>query len=278
MFRFHEKHGQNITFSEDMMVASRTQSFANALVFSHRPMEENEVFLVEISGHEKGWAGHLRCGITLHNPGEIVIPQYLLPDLYQLGKSCVFSIKPSKKDPFNDLETNEKRDGNRSHCKYFNSIKKCDTTHNVNPELACQNLDVYPCELGSRIGFFISQQREMFMIINGEQYGPCAGKIPSTSDVYAALDLYGMTSQIRIISCSVPRLATICKSALRSHYDYETIFQENMPKILKNKLLRLYGKNNELDSIDEKGCSSKKARFDADSVFLEHDDFDKIAA
>ena len=201
MFQFHRDHGQNIKISDDGLVATRTQSFANALVFSQRPLEENEVFLIEIIGHEKGWAGHIRCGITLHNPAKIEIPQYLLPDLYQLGKSCVFSIKSSKTDPFNDKEIADRTDDNGSHYRFFASIKKCPSTHNVSSELIASDLEVNPCDIGSRIGFFISPKRELFFVINGDQFGPCAGKISPNSDIYAAMDLYGMTSQIRIINC-----------------------------------------------------------------------------
>jgi len=201
MFQFHQDHGQNIKISNNGLVATRTQSFANALVFSQRPLEENELFLIEIVGHEKGWAGNLRCGITLHNPALIEIPQYLLPDLYQLGKSCVFSIKSSKTDPFNDKELADRDDDNGFHYRFFNSISRCPKTHNVSEELITKDFDVNPCDIGSRIGFFISPERELYFVINGNQYGPCADKIPSSSDVYAAMDLYGMTSQIRIINC-----------------------------------------------------------------------------
>ena len=205
MFRFHCDHGQNINLSENNMVATRTQSFANAIVFSQRPMEEDEIFMIEIIGNEQGWAGNIRCGITLHNPADIVIPQYLLPDLYRLGKSCVFSIKPSIEDPFREQELTEKnhRD-NLPHCRYFECIKKCSTSHTVHQDLLKNDnyINVKPCDKGSRIGFFISSKRQLFFIINGVQYGPCAGNIPSNSDVYAALDLYGTTSEIRIINCS----------------------------------------------------------------------------
>ena len=205
MFSFHCDHGQNINLSTNNRVATRTQSFANAIVFSQRPMEEEEVFMFEITDNEQGWAGHLRCGITLHNPAHIVVPQYLLPDLYQLGKSCVFSIKPSPEDPFREQELTERNHReNLPHCRYFDVIKQCSSTHSIHKDLLTNSdfFNVKPCEKGSRIGFFISLKRQLFFIINGVQYGPCADNIPANEDVYAALDLYGTTSQIRIINCS----------------------------------------------------------------------------
>ncbi|XP_066930952.1 neuralized-like protein 2 [Clytia hemisphaerica] len=263
MIRFHKEHGQNIRLSEDCTVASRTQSFANALVFSQRPLEESEVFMVEITEHERGWAGNLRCGITLHNPADIVIPQYLLPDLYQLGRSCVFSIKPCMLDPFSDMELSEKNEEDDFHCKYFDSITNCKTTHNVHPELLVNEdyIGVKPCDRGSRIGFFISPGRELFFIINGIQYGPCAGQIPINGPVYAALDLYGMTSQIKVINCHVARLKTLSMDSLSSNHSRKTISEQNLPKLLKKELLLMYGLvEDEEDKLSLSYSSSKRPR------------------
>lgn len=208
MFHFHQCCGRNIRLSEGNLVATRTQSFANALVFSQRPLQENEVFLIEIMSHQEGWAGHLRCGITLHNPAQIKIPQYLLPDMYQLGKSYVFPIKPSASDPFNDDELAERQACDR---KYFDCIKMCDMSHEkyVNTEILSNHMleldinceDLNPCAVGSRIGMFISAKRELFFLINGKQFGPCAGSIPKHCNVFAALDLYGVTSKVKIVNC-----------------------------------------------------------------------------
>merc|ERR1719427_1809634 len=100
--RFHAAHGRNITLSDNNRVATRKESFANALVFTERPLEANEVFLFEILEQQEGWAGNIRCGITFHNPAHINIPQYLLPDLMKLGQSFIYAIKPCPADPFND--------------------------------------------------------------------------------------------------------------------------------------------------------------------------------
>eukprot|EP00111_Clytia_hemisphaerica_P021134 TCONS_00062256-protein len=207
--------------------------------------------------------GALKIGITLHNPADIVIPQYLLPDLYQLGRSCVFSIKPCMLDPFSDMELSEKNEEDDFHCKYFDSITNCKTTHNVHPELLVNEdyIGVKPCDRGSRIGFFISPGRELFFIINGIQYGPCAGQIPINGPVYAALDLYGMTSQIKVINCHVARLKTLSMDSLSSNHSRKTISEQNLPKLLKKELLLMYGLvEDEEDKLSLSYSSSKRPR------------------
>ncbi|XP_066930956.1 neuralized-like protein 2 [Clytia hemisphaerica] len=248
MFHLNQEHGINIQLTDNCTVATRTESFSNALVFSQRPLQEGEVFMIEITDSKDGWSGNLRCGITLHNPEEITIPQYLLPDLSRLGKSCVFSIRPSTSDPFNNLEATNQNNQNSSinnevHLKYFDSVGRSEkATHSIHPKLLVNHnfKDLKPCDTGSRIGFFISPGRELFFIINGIQYGPCAGQIPINGPVYAALDLYGMTSQIKIVNCNVPSLLTSGMQAARVSFDRKCITEQNLPRDLKRDLLNTY--------------------------------------
>ena len=207
MLKFHHAHGRNIQLSEKRNTARRTQSFANALVFSHRPLELNEIFLLEIEDHENGWAGHIRMGITLHNPTSIAIPQYLLPDLYQLGKSYVFTIKNSIDDPFNDHGSGTQVENVK--CKktekYIESIKKCQGVNfcdHIDKNVLTKSISCKPCDIESRVGLLISPSRELYFIINGVQFGPCAKNIPTSVNVYVAVDLYGMTKQVRLINCT----------------------------------------------------------------------------
>ena len=203
MFRFHEACGQNIILKDDNTVALRNQSFADAVVFSRRPLEENEIFLFEIEEHQKGWAGHLRCGITLYNPANILIPQYLLPDLTVLGQTRAYPIRQCKEDPFNESENHNK--GHKIPEKLNLSITQCDDRkyyENVNFELLVKDYKSWPCDIGSRVGILLSPSRQVYFIVNGKQYGPCGKPIPHNENVYAVLDLYGSTKQVRIINCT----------------------------------------------------------------------------
>jgi len=245
--RFHTAHGRNITLSNNNTIATRCQSFANALVFTERPLDPNEVFLFEISDQQQGWAGNIKCGITFHNPAKIVIPQYLLPDLLRLGKSFVFPLKPSAEDPFSDKKQ-----------EYIEAIGKCEIQFcdDMNKDVFVkENLcNVNPCDVGSRIGIFISPCRRLYFIINGVQYGPCTKRIPSNLDVYAAADLYGNTREIRILNYHVPRLKTICTTFIHSILTEEEILRLDpsfIPRMLKTQLLSRFSSSNEKPQLAE---------------------------
>ena len=193
MLRFHTKTGINIELRDEGKSALRIRSFSNAIAFSNRPLGKDETFLFEIEDHEPGWAGHVRCGVTLHNPKLIDLPQYLLPDLMQLGKSWVFAIKPSIESPFGDQHVNSNI-----------PIVKCQSVSasNIHPDLLVntQFEGCSPTGKGSRIGLHVTKGGSLYFIINGVQYGPCVTDIPgNVNNLYAVMDLYGMTKKLRII-------------------------------------------------------------------------------
>ncbi|KAM7283535.1 neuralized-like protein 2 isoform X1 [Ixodes scapularis] len=97
--RFHSYHGRNLILCENNMVAYRKASFAHALAFSEQPLLPGEIFLVEIEQNERGWSGHMRLGLTQHDPAaRFPLPQYALPDLANMGHSWVFAIHNSELD------------------------------------------------------------------------------------------------------------------------------------------------------------------------------------
>jgi hypothetical protein len=68
-----------------------------------------------------------------------------------------------------------------------------------------QNSDdnILPTDIGSRIGIVYiirNSKAEMHFIINGEDQGPCGKDIPyQEGPLYAVVDVYGTTKQVRII-------------------------------------------------------------------------------
>lgn len=63
-----------------------------------------------------------------------------------------------------------------------------------------------PSDTGSRIGMIYVQnpndnnKAEMHFIVNGEDQGPCTKDIPyKESELYAVIDVYGTTKQVKII-------------------------------------------------------------------------------
>lgn len=90
---FHPIHGTNVQLDPTGTRATRVESFANGVCFSKNPLSPGEIFLVEIEEKELGWCGHLRVGLTAHDPRTLEpVPEYSIPDLVDLGNSWVFAI------------------------------------------------------------------------------------------------------------------------------------------------------------------------------------------
>ncbi|CAL8283820.1 unnamed protein product [Merluccius merluccius] len=90
---FHPIHGSNLRLDHTGTQATRVESFANGLCFSKLPLKPGEIFLVEIEEKELGWCGHLRVGLTGHDPATLdAVPEYSLPDMMELGDSWIFAI------------------------------------------------------------------------------------------------------------------------------------------------------------------------------------------
>ncbi|KAM9837808.1 neuralized-like protein 2 [Aulostomus maculatus] len=90
---FHPIHGTNVQLDHSSTQATRVESFANGVCFSKHPLNPGEIFLIEIQDKELGWCGHLRVGLTAHDPRSLeAVPEYSIPDLTDMGDSWVFAI------------------------------------------------------------------------------------------------------------------------------------------------------------------------------------------
>lgn len=237
--RFHPYHGMNIRLIDDDMVAFRESSFAHAISFSERPLRPGEIFLVEIEKNERGWSGHLRIGLTQHNPNErFELPQYALPDLSNLGKSWIVAVTRSVgritmcNDDMESMGSDNEatqtsklreslyrtangalmwsrllRPASHQNCSSQDFDDAASGTSSSISSDDCEDgdNDILPTDVGSRIGITYlvkdNNMAEMHFIVNGEPQGPCAKGIPVSADapIYAVVDVYGTTKQVRII-------------------------------------------------------------------------------
>ncbi len=227
--KFHPYHGENIKLLDDNMVAHRESSFAHAISFSEKPLCPREIFLIEIEKNERGWSGHLRIGLTQHDPSvKFELPQYALPDLANMGKSWILAVTKSANRVIEDTILLEEGleltpyisilgDGEyvctskgvfkRSLLRPLPPITAMDTDYassdSSSSEVNSDATSILPTDVGSRIGIMYvikNDQAQMHFIINGEDQGPCVKNIPyKDGPLYAVVDVYGTTKRVRII-------------------------------------------------------------------------------
>ena len=242
--KYHPYHGENIRLLDDNTVAHRESSFAHAISFSEKPLCPREIFLIEIEKNERGWSGHLRIGLTQHDPSEkFELPQYALPDLANMGKSWIFAVTKSHNRVYEDtmddgthssgyqsilgdgeLVHTAKGGFKRSLLKPLPQITAMDTDGMSSDSSSSDtNSDtcILPTDVGSRIGIVYvikDNQAEMHFIINGEDQGPCVKGIPyQEGPLYAVVDVYGTTKRVRIIQLYGGRRRLIFCATHRCH-------------------------------------------------------------
>ncbi|NXU48396.1 NEUL2 protein, partial [Turnix velox] len=244
--RFHCVHGTNIRLDASRTQATRVESFANGLCFSQEPLAPGQVFLVEIEEKELGWCGHLRVGLTAHDPQSLqVVPEYSLPDLVNMGDSWVFAITRSHNRVAQD------GDGSPQDSSWKEGVKKIpqDTLvgrskpgrySHILDELYKTN--VLPATARrSRIGVLYAPQpdgtADMHILINGEDMGPSARGLPLTRPLYAVVDVFASTKSVRVIPVEYgfPSLQTLCRLVIQKHIVHRLAIDGlDLPQTLKN--------------------------------------------
>lgn len=161
------------------------------------------------------------------------LPEFACPDLSRIGLSWVHPIsKPMANSPteqqLNRLQMASalprRTSGRVRCCNHDNTEKKAvnilgdskafvRTTYGtvsrrmLKPGSAYSYNNLLPSDMGSRIGMMFvpnplnpTEEAELHFIVNGRDQGPCEKRIPyKDQDLYAVIDVYGTTKEVRII-------------------------------------------------------------------------------
>nr|XP_058972129.1 neuralized-like protein 4 [Pocillopora verrucosa] len=163
-FKFSSFHGGQVAVSHNCRSAVRINplcEFNNAIVMSHRPLRDNELFEVIVEKLVSRWSGSMEAGVTTVSPDQLKFPHTmtdLVSGAWMVSGSSVL------------------QNGSTSMNGY-----------------AC---DLDKLEEGSRLGIMRKSSGSLHFFVNGQDCGVAASSVPS--GIYAMIDLYGQCVQISI--------------------------------------------------------------------------------
>lgn len=164
MAEFHECHGSLVFLSNENRSARRRSSaaeFNNGLIFSKRPLKDDEIFEVRLDRKIGNWSGSWAIGVTCGDPGCMEIPS---------------SSAGLKNGSWIMSGMSVLRDGSSFLDDY--------------------GRDLDELKEGDRVGVQRTVTGSLHFFVNGADLGVAATNIPQT--VYAVIDLYGRCAEISI--------------------------------------------------------------------------------
>ncbi|TRY83986.1 hypothetical protein DNTS_009933 [Danionella cerebrum] len=263
---FHSVHGTNVRLDPSRTRATRIESFANGVCFSKEPLSPGEIFLVEIEEKELGWCGHLRIGLTARDPRTLdSVPEYSLPDLVEMGDSWVFAITRNHNKVTEDEAEQAERaeqpiaqeEANNKPKTFFTDthlyiesigIPRDKLVGRSRPGRFSHILDdlyktnaLPPTARRSRIGVVYVPRgqgyADMHIIINGEDMGASAKRIPTERPLFAVVDVFAATKCVHIIQVEYgfASLQTLCRKTIQKHIIHRMALDWlELPELLKH--------------------------------------------
>ncbi|XP_015908035.1 neuralized-like protein 4 [Parasteatoda tepidariorum] len=160
---FHKIHCKNVELKNDNLSAVRIAGYNDGVLFSCKPLENEELFQVQIDEIEPDYSGCIQIGVTDLNPDQIKLPTsalHLKSNTWIISGHCVFHNGLPVRSEF---------------CPDLNDIQK-----------------------GYKIGVLLDSKHCLHVYLNNKDFGIAAVDI--TVPVYAVIDVYGKCKQVSISS------------------------------------------------------------------------------
>ena len=157
-------HGYNASFSTDYCTVTRHNSYSNCVVFMSQPIEINDIIQLEFLAEARGWAGHMRFGITTQAP------------------RTLNTIPPN---------------GMTFYARDDYWILSSGKLHNRNQEDDYQ-LNFENLKVGDIVALSIDSKNQMVFYKNGIFQGIAVYNLPKGTKYQAVIDVYGSAKSIKL--------------------------------------------------------------------------------